>query len=1837
MKLFDYNFKIFRKALIILLVGTLCFQVINLPVDANESTTQTSEETQEVTSHETTSTISNTTIEVSDSNALHTQTTQNSGSSEDTSTTSKPTTEGSDSNEQHVQTTQSAGSTALSSTTSTQTETTLSEDALSTQTTTQVQELQTEGFSFHSDEIRGSGTASDPYVMTAGETKTVTYNFGYAPDKREHTVLRFFMNTTAGVSSSVAKFSSPDGRYVGVGFTNMFLHYAYDEEDTKATVVVEAKEAGIIELRFEHNYTVTSIYVVVEDDRPSDEVIPQPSEDGIEPGTVSIDKKSAWVDSTKGQADITFALSGIPVETGTDVIIVLDRSGSMVENPTNWETAKSSVNTLIDGLLVEGANNRIAFVPFTGEGEAYDPNTYELDVVGSRAFTYDATSLKQYITNMEAIGGTNYTSALTKALEYAHETTGNGRALHVIMISDGQPGISGNGTGDTKWNGTIQAAELEELGAVVHTVAINVGGVISESGQNLLNNKIKSTEGLYFILNDVGELSQVLDQIEDQIKFAATDAVLTDVISEEFEIDMARFPDGVLPEGITIEGNTVTVDIGTISSDEKTVTIPIKLKDLSLAEGIYQTNDSAKLNYIDVDGNPAKKDDTTPIDNPDIEKPSLPVGKGYISIEYYLVNDSGQFINVDGIVVSKEFAVKFIREFAHEGSTKLNMGTYTVNGDDFLPVGYEIYTESLSFPVSYSRDITDVEVMHTVQFLVTEAPIVEYTIQYFDENETQFTELSPTTYIVGETTHLPQAMDMDKLRPGYEFLGWTITNMPEDVDYKTEISNTQTGNQIFYANWQRDLSQWHTLNYRVEYYVNNEMDSSKDVVGEEVLTSVTAVNVSNAEIEKSFDGYLVDYYSINGERVSELPKTVTDEAIIRVYYVDDLSKQLSVSATGYEGVYDGNAHDVLVGLPSATSKDGSTLIGEPTFYVSNSLNGEYVPLADFDMLTLKNVEDKVSIYVKAELEGYLTSQPIKVEASVTPKAVVITVADETIEFGQTPTFEIASIDGLIDANDLGIVSATYIGEVPTSVDSYPNQIEATYTANTNYKVSVVNADYTITKSTGRPEGGEVSVPEVNGTYNGSEYELSVEGLLEGDEVWYSVDGEEYTKTPPTVTDVDGSLPNITVKVTNPSYGDVNVDTSITVTAKEVVITVADETIEFGQTPTFEIASIDGLIDANDLGIVSATYIGEVPTDANVYVNKVSATYTANTNYKVNVENGDFTITKTNITVVNPENELNPYDLSESKEYDGSILDFNEEILIFEGVDGSITPDSVEYFVKDQEGNWQPVDEKDINAKDVKDTNEYKVVVKKENYEDVEIEFTLSVTPRNLTISVNDDSKVYGVQDNLGYQGYEITSGSIVESEELLIDVVRQEIGVEHGKLDVVGTYLEKLSALVEAGLNTDLSNYEVTVINGDYVIEKADVVIESITPEDPELEDGEIDSDDSLFTKVYDGTPLVFTQEDIKLSYNGEELSDYTVRYYLDEECTIEVTLEELSVLNVKDTKEIHVVISKDNFNTLKTSFTMEVTRRPVVIKVGDSNTKEGVSLSTTYLATLADMAITNATTTAKGNAIITEGDLGTASVLIDASIYGVVGNYVDHVGLTFMVKDEMITLGHGEPSHLINDNYDVMVHYGNLNIIKEIPVITPLPEETTSTTTTTTTATSTTTTTGSDEMTTIEQQGSTSTTNPMPTQPTQPTEVKGESEEERGIIEEVFESIFGEEETPLFGSSAHWSLFNLLVALFSTIISLGLIVDLLRKNKEEEENSEHVVHDKRLLRFTSILVAFVSIILFVVTQNTKLQVAWLDQWSILFLIIMIIQISIALFSKREVDEEEKPLDYNAM
>ena len=526
---------------------------------------------------------------------------------------------------------------------------------------------------------------------------------------------------------------------------------------------------------------------------PAKDPITDPN--ALPPGTVSAIKTARWVDYANRIAEINLNVEGMPIISGSDVILVMDVSGSMGPPYSNRiDTAQDASIEFIDELLGNGnpANNRVAFIPFEGDDGGAGSDEVANTTNGSVNFSYDTDLLEAHVNATVTGGGTNYSAALQKAINYANSRLPGeeSRPLYVVFMSDGAPGSNGNSANDTNWNGTTQASTLmgSSYNATIYTVGIQLTG----TGTRALENISSTADGvkLYQSVSDMDDLSPVLTTIVGQIKKAGTLASFKDYISEYFNYyNIAPYDDG---DGIYDPSDeSVNITVGDILEEAKTFKIYVQLKsEYWTVDQDYPTNNDIKLNYIDVDGNPAEKD------KDEIGHPEVSVGYGTIKIKYVLVNSDGEYIDgVDGVEVGEAYRVfvpttNYFQNFEFNGSTQLEVEeTYSVVAN--VPVGYSLYSGETSTKI---QELTTENRNATVEFKVVESPMYTVTVNYVEvDEEGNFVANISTS---SESKAYGASYDVSKVDPtGFTFYSTTGDAVTGTVDGNKEVTHNYTRNE----------------------------------------------------------------------------------------------------------------------------------------------------------------------------------------------------------------------------------------------------------------------------------------------------------------------------------------------------------------------------------------------------------------------------------------------------------------------------------------------------------------------------------------------------------------------------------------------------------------------------------------------------------------------------------------------------------------------------------------------------------------------------------------------------------------------------------------------------------------------------------------------------------------------------------------------------------------------------------------------------------------------------------------------------------------------------------
>lgn len=368
----------------------------------------------------------------------------------------------------------------------------------------------------------------------------------------------------------------------------------------------------------------------------------------LQPGEVAASKTASY-DAENHEVTITMTVEGKEASQITpskaDVVLVVDNSGSMassvgepcktpssefesagwgwVECPecgaryyqglTGWfvpdfctgekgtepriDTAKKIGKKFADSILSGENENQMAVIGFAHGEESILPWWSTSPIKVERNLTNDVNAVTGALDEMNADGGTDYTSALQEAYDMLASRSETDRPGYVVFISDGAPGKQGSSIGDPNWDGSRQARAIKEAGYGLYTIGIALDDEADDYLESLASdNHYQNVTGT----NYASELEELLKEWAEEINTvpAGTDAVLVDTISEDFTLKPNQNVENL---AFDYENNKVTWNVGEITEEGKEISFVVIPKEGVYGENI-PTNAEAKLTYTDVNG-----------------------------------------------------------------------------------------------------------------------------------------------------------------------------------------------------------------------------------------------------------------------------------------------------------------------------------------------------------------------------------------------------------------------------------------------------------------------------------------------------------------------------------------------------------------------------------------------------------------------------------------------------------------------------------------------------------------------------------------------------------------------------------------------------------------------------------------------------------------------------------------------------------------------------------------------------------------------------------------------------------------------------------------------------------------------------------------------------------------------------------------------------------------------------------------------------------------------------------------------------------------------------------
>lgn len=288
----------------------------------------------------------------------------------------------------------------------------------------------------------------------------------------------------------------------------------------------------------------------------------------------------------QGTVKVTLALTAAPdISTNpTDIVLVLDRSGSMSGTPL--ENMKLGAKTFID-IIDESTDS------------AKDGNIGSGSHIGIVSFSSSATADTQLITSvadlkaavdaLTAGGATNHAAAFSKAMQLFDPLSSNAKVI--VMFTDGKT------TAGPPPSPVAEAARA--AGIVIYCI-----GLIGSDGIDVstLNDWATDPDDSHVAVTpDETELEDLFSSLAANIsKPGATDIVIDEVVNPEFSITSVSPP--TLGTATAVNFNTIQWKISQLGvSGNEGATLEFFVRHTSPSTGVKQINQS--IAYSDAEGN----------------------------------------------------------------------------------------------------------------------------------------------------------------------------------------------------------------------------------------------------------------------------------------------------------------------------------------------------------------------------------------------------------------------------------------------------------------------------------------------------------------------------------------------------------------------------------------------------------------------------------------------------------------------------------------------------------------------------------------------------------------------------------------------------------------------------------------------------------------------------------------------------------------------------------------------------------------------------------------------------------------------------------------------------------------------------------------------------------------------------------------------------------------------------------------------------------------------------------------------------------------------------------
>lgn len=794
-----------------------------------------------------------------------------------------------------------------------------------------------------------------------------------------------------------------------------------------------------------------------------------------------------------------------------------------------------------------------------------------------------------------------------------------------------------------------------------------------------------------------------------------------------------------------------------------------------------------------------------------------------------------------------------------------------------------------------------------------------YNVTYNFGTLTDVTNTNPATHKAGDYKALADAS-----KEGYTFKGWysdaaytdemnclpvgmykdvTVYGKFEKIKTPVTVPTVENSYEFTYDGTEHKVNITVDEKIEVTYSENNTLTN----VGEETVTVTFALKAD----------YEADYV---------LSGNTTQTTTLKVN-----KSNITVEANDVSAEYGEDEKPLSYSVTSGSIVTGDDLTITPTKAAGTDVNEYAITLAA----------------TGADKDNYnITFTPGTY--TITKATLTVTPTNITINKGATlPTIVQKEITGFKLTDSESILTGTLVYDF-TGVDketsgSYNFTISG-YNDLTNYNIVYVNGLITVNDSTVTIE---IAAEDLTTTYNGSVQKL------DASKVSFKDNGTAVTIDNPTMTYTLNSTETdpknagtyvLTVSFNHSTYGTGSHTFNYVINKKDATITLNEQNHTYDGN-VFTLAqdayTTTGLVEADTIDGIVIKFVDASTEAKDAASYPITAEYTQNSNYNVNVVKSNLVISKAT-----------------------AVITAEDITVTYDGTTHSVTP-----TLNHGEVGLVCTDNSFTDVKYDAENNVtfYEVTVTAAattNYTAAEKTVKVTINPVELTVTIADQTAVYsGTEPVVDQTKYSVTEGSKVGTDDLGITLTKAEgVNVNTDGYAITGT--------------SSNGNYNVQFVNGTYSITKAPLTLV--------IDDKTIEKNDAFPEYTYSFTGFV----------NGETINTISELFIvvfrvLDDSDVAITTTETIGTYNIVATEDDYI-LDECNYDITK------VTNGKLTIVKSNSEkvTEDATEITNTYddVNTLNKMFLPTLVTTATNNSTI-KWNSDTVGVSIDSTGKFVIDN----------------------------------------------------------------------------------------------------------------------------------------------------------------------------------------------------------------------------------------------------